>query len=352
MPQRVHGLFLALLGLAAVASLLLVGADVWLAANRGPRWRRALLGAGLALAACLGLVDCGSAPPADAPPPAPAPKAESRFDVGGLEARFDLLEREAGARTLTAEALDRVLGEIAKHLQTLESPGSIGREDQAAAEVLRIRFQALQDLVRARREAEAAEGRVPGAARPPGEEIPDVPKTLADSPEWRKFQETWKEASEIASGSRGGYPFDDAGKKRILDAIGSLPLDLLTLARQGLLSEPEADLLVVDLQDLSAEVGRFRTVAQKNATCYMPLPLQAEARKSLNWIRQRVGLLEKLVAEKGLSSDALHRVFAGFSERLAKMDPENLAALDEKERAEAESLRDRVKALLEASKGR
>ena len=49
MPDRLLSLLLALLGLAAVACLILAGTDVRLAASRGYRWKRRLLGAGLAV---------------------------------------------------------------------------------------------------------------------------------------------------------------------------------------------------------------------------------------------------------------------------------------------------------------
>jgi hypothetical protein len=58
MPQRVTGLLYAFMGLAAVAGLFLLGLNVYRAAGKGPRWKRRLLGAGLAMLAALGLVSC------------------------------------------------------------------------------------------------------------------------------------------------------------------------------------------------------------------------------------------------------------------------------------------------------
>jgi hypothetical protein len=59
MPQRAASLAWGILGLVAVAGVILVGADAFRAAGRGPAWKRKLLSAGLVLMAAMGLSSCG-----------------------------------------------------------------------------------------------------------------------------------------------------------------------------------------------------------------------------------------------------------------------------------------------------
>ncbi|MHC4777537.1 MAG: hypothetical protein ACYTFG_03050 [Planctomycetota bacterium] len=56
MPHRAEPLLLGILGLVTVAALLLLGMDVYLAARKGSRWKRRLVGAGLGLMGLLGLL--------------------------------------------------------------------------------------------------------------------------------------------------------------------------------------------------------------------------------------------------------------------------------------------------------
>jgi len=132
MPQRTFNLLIAIVGLALVAAIALVGFDVYRAAKTGPRWKRRLVGAGLALLAALGLPACDKA--TDASPPA---------------------------------------------------TGNAGTPST----------------------------------------------TLADSSQWKRLVATWHEAEEIASGRRGAYPFDRAGKKRVLQALATAGKDVAQGAR-------------------------------------------------------------------------------------------------------------------------
>ena len=87
MPQRAAGLVIALLGVLALAILLLVGADVYRAARGGPRWKRRLLGAGLLVLASLGFLPATSAA-AEEKPKAVAPADEAGPHVN-LDQRTD-----------------------------------------------------------------------------------------------------------------------------------------------------------------------------------------------------------------------------------------------------------------------
>lgn len=80
MPQRAFQLFDVLAGLAAVALLALAGADLYLAARRGPPRFRRWVAAGLAALVWAGLVSCSSQPAHPA-------TAENKRDLPSPQAR-------------------------------------------------------------------------------------------------------------------------------------------------------------------------------------------------------------------------------------------------------------------------
>jgi hypothetical protein len=73
MPQRALSTIWVLAGLAAALALVLVGANLVAASERGPRWKRRLLGAGLGVLAGLGLVSTAAPQAAAAQEKAAAP---------------------------------------------------------------------------------------------------------------------------------------------------------------------------------------------------------------------------------------------------------------------------------------
>jgi hypothetical protein len=101
----------AVLGMLAASAALLVGLDVCRAARRGPRWKRRLLSAGLAVLVALGIASCDRKPDSGVimcymPMPAPAVMSLSR-----LEAQLTVL--------------DKVLASIEGDLKTLSDPDEL-----------------------------------------------------------------------------------------------------------------------------------------------------------------------------------------------------------------------------------
>ena len=79
MSQKTLNLLLALGGLAVIAAIACVGLDIHRAAHTGPRWKRRLVAAGLALLAALGVPACEQA--SEAGGPATASAARSLTDT-------------------------------------------------------------------------------------------------------------------------------------------------------------------------------------------------------------------------------------------------------------------------------
>lgn len=232
MPQRViyaWTVAVALLGLVVVAVLVVFGADLSRAARRGPRWKRRLVAAALAL-------------------------------LGGLGA--------GGARA--AAAADKA------------------------------------DGLPAARAADAA------AASSP-----------ADTPQWKRLLKTWTAADEVASGKRGPYPFNAAGKKALLADLQARANDVDALAESGRLTAPEADLLKKGLDRLARGVARKRPVELRMATCYKPMPPLTWPPYSLKRIEERLPLLARLADSKVLHAAVVAKALAGV-----EADLKTLAAPD------------------------
>ncbi len=260
MPQRVTDLFYALMGLLAVAGLFLLGLNVYAATSRGPRWKRRLLGAGLALLAALGMVSCSDDPQ---PPPPPA--------GGGGE----------------------------------------------------------------------------------GTGVAPAGKDLEGSAEWRALSKTWKEAEEVASGKRGAYPFNAAGRKKLLASLEKATKDADKLAAAKLLSDAEAGLLKKDLAILTRRVRRYRATEDRMAMCYAPRPIPVPARDSAKRLADRLPLLEKLAAAGKLHKAAVEKVLVSIEKDLSTLDDEKrLKQLKATDRAKAEKTREAVKAQVKKIKAR
>ncbi|MBM4036497.1 MAG: hypothetical protein FJ291_32575 [Planctomycetes bacterium] len=182
------------------------------------------------------------------------------------------------------------------------------------------------------------------AAEAPAKLVAADGKPLADSPEWKALDAAWREAGEVASGKRGPYPFDAAGKKRLLEAVATAGKDAEALQARGLLSEAEAGLLKQDLAVLVAGVQMKRPSEMKLATCYAPMPY-APAQDGLRRLAARLPLLEKLAAGERVQPDAARRVLGCIEQDLALLSgKEGAPPLSAADRAKAAEVRKAVAA--------
>ena len=268
MPYRALNGLLVAAGLVAALVLMVLGADLALAARTGPRWKRRLVAAGLGLLAALGWTPGGCN---ESAPPAPT--------NGG-----------AGTATITV------------------SP-------------------------------------VP-AATPAGGQ------GLTETPQWTHLTATWKKAEEVASGRRGPYPFDEAGKKKLLADLATVGAEIEALAKASLLNEAETGLLREDLKRLVAGVEAHRPTERVNFTCYEPMMMQP-SHDSLARLEARLPLLEKLAAAEKIHPDAVRKVLATIEEDIAFLEvKDHLNEFEPKQRPAAEKVRDAARAALDRVKTR
>jgi len=195
-----------------------------------------------------------------------------------------------------------------------------------------------------------AEGGEPGGGKGPGGTKLPAGTGLEASREWRALSAAWKQAEEVVAGKRGAYPFDRAGKKKLLDALAAAAKDVDRLAACGELSAAEAGLLKKDLATLTGGVGRMRPTELRNATCYTPM-MVLPARESARRLKERLPLLEKLAGSGKLRSAVVRRVLVSVERDLQTLgDSKALEYTSGEERRKAEETREAVRKQVEKLK--
>ena len=174
---------------------------------------------------------------------------------------------------------------------------------------------------------------------------------VASTPEWGRLQATLAEADEVASGRRGPYPFDKAGRDRLLAAMASLAADVDALAAKGFLDPAAVVLMKSEVEALEAGVRAMRPKEMEFATCYEPMwfePGRASARR----LAERVEALDALAAKGRVSPAVLARIRAAVERDLAGLDEATLGLMKGPERDRAVKDVARARAALRRLAGR
>jgi len=167
---------------------------------------------------------------------------------------------------------------------------------------------------------------------------------LTATAEWKRIQQIWTEAEAIASGARGAYPFDVAGKKRTLAALDAAGKDVDALLKADRLGAPEAGLLQKALRHLWAGVEAKRPTDMRMATCYEPMPY-TRGQESLKRLQDRLPLLEKLAAARRIDAAVLDKVLRQIEDDLSTIQgPPGHDLTSSGRRAEAQRLAKRARA--------
>ena len=164
MPERAFNLLLALAGVAAVALLVVLGVDLARSAQRGPRWKRRLIAAGLGLLASLGVasVDPGCIWTCYDP----ITVAYCEGTTGQLHARLSVLADMVDGRSpVKPEVLQRTLEGIQADLDLLAKDEAAGKLTPSQLSVLPTLRALAKDLMQAVREKQEA-GALPNVEKP------------------------------------------------------------------------------------------------------------------------------------------------------------------------------------------
>jgi len=294
-------------GLVLIAVLFLFGTDLHHAAATGPRWKRRLLTAALTLLSAVGLL-ASAAPEAQGGPVA-RPRvscyrpmiARDLDPAASVRAQLAAVDQLLEKPKLHEAVLQRAIANIETLAKSLPVDGPKGPNTTLRAEAL-VKVAG----VRARIEAD---GR-------------DLPET----PQWKRIMKTWSEAEDAASGAKGQYPFDAAGKKALLADLVDRAKDLAGLAAAGLLTAPEAQLLTGDLARLTAGVQAKRPTEMKMATCYKPMRVLRPTHETMIRIVDRVALLRNVADAKKLHPAAISKALVAIEADLTVLADEKLTA--------------------------
>ena len=302
MPQRAVNLVLVVAGVATVALLMVLGVDLARAANRGPRWKRRMVGAGLLLLGTLGLAPAN---PGCMISDVPNQTESVNDPVATLRQRIASLERLAANEKAQPAALENALESLADAVEEMESEEqmsiTIGEVPPAEARELRKRAAELTQTVRDRLDGQ------PGP-------------TLAASPQWKRLIALWQTAEEIATFQRGGYPYSDAEQNRLIHALKQAQCDTAHLAAHSLLEPEEAAAIRIELATLIEGVHEVRPKELRNASCYFCGPINVFGARPAEQIADRLPLLEKMVASDHLRPEVAERVLSTVERDIANLD--------------------------------
>ena len=333
MPQRVVNAWLVAVGLAGLAAVGLwafCGRDARAAARTGPRWKRVLLAAGLAMLAAFGWAPS----PSEAREPAPAADTGDASDtvmaLFRMQAQMAELARLTAARDVNGPAITAAADTIESLAAVLRKPGGMGGlTPKGQAEAARL--------------LALAEQRVPAARAL----VPAGTTDLARSAQWQVVADAWRTAGPLAASGKSST----AQRKEADAKLKSASEALAALTQAGLLTAAEAGLLAVDAARLRTEIYR-NPPTDMQVKCY-DMAFMPPARTSLKRLQQQVLLLKTIAAAKKLAPAALDKVVVAIERDLAILaDPKQTTHLTVAQKPRAEDLRKQVAPLVAQIKRR
>jgi len=173
---------------------------------------------------------------------------------------------------------------------------------------------------------------------------------LTSSSQWKQIAATWKDAEAIAAGKRGAYPFDRAGKQRMLERLRACGAKIEALRKAGKISAAGAGLLIKDLQLVTRGVQEKRPKGMRMASCYEPMP-HFPARDGLKRLKERLPLLEQLSRVKRVQPQVLAKVLVTVEQDLALLARKEMRGrFSGKQRREVERMCKRARQLVKGLK--
>jgi hypothetical protein len=309
MPYRAYHVMLGVVGIVAIGILWVLRANLDLHAHRGPRWKQRLVNAGLLLGAALGF---GPAAGAGCDQRDPAKSGYSYpEDEGSRQARRRPLLR-ADKRVAPEPLPPRPLAPRPPAPKTAAPPSTAGI----------------------------------GVA-PPRPPAPPTPQPAATAVRlaapFTLITKSHDEATAIASGAKGRYPFDKAGKERVLRELAESQASCDVLRKAGQLTATEATLMKQRLARLHSAVSGFRHT-EFRASCYRPFARVPPASLSLSRLAARLPHLRRLTTGRRLHHGVVKKILAGVATDLMVLQQERevIRLRNPADRARAVTLAKRV----------
>lgn len=306
MPYRAYHLVLGIAGAVTVLALMLVigRGNLDHHARTGPRWKRRLVNAGLLLLAAVGF---GPAAGAGCEGPDPT-KSGYTYPSG---------DGRRGRRRSTLRSEKRRVRRPDPPRPTPPQPHGEKRVDRTAAA-----------------------GIYKSPPRPAAPDPPPTPQPAATAVRlaapFTLITKSHDEATAIASGSKGRYPFDKAGKERVLRELLEAQASCDVLRKAGQMTAPEAALMKQRLARLGTAVNGFRHTGYI-ASCYSPRPRKPPAELSLSRLTSRLPFLQRLATTRRLHHDVVKKILAAVTADLKVLE-------DKQQRGELRTVVDRARA--------
>ncbi len=319
MPYRAYHVVLGIIGAVAVLTLVILHANPDRHARTGPRWKRRLINAGLLLLAAFGVGPAAGAGCSKKDP------AKSGYAYG----------EDDGRRRARRAALgtDRLKTRRDRYVQT-RRPSNAQKPKTPTVKPPPPTTAGLHQ-----------ERNVPVPPKPPEPPKPQpvvVPANVAAPV--ALIIRIHDEANAIASGSKGRYPFDKAGKARVLKELTQAQTTCDNLRKAGQLHAPEAALMKQRLARLHTAVNGFRYRGFL-ASCYKPFARPPAATASVSRLNKRLPHLRRLAATGRLHRAVVKKILIGVKADLKVLeDKKQVAELGKpKERRSATALAKRVR---------
>jgi len=321
MTDRLLLVALGVLGLLAIVVAFVFRKDLARLTGSGPRWRRALFGAGLALLAPFG-VGCAHKQPVEEQ--ATDDDVWAELDLGRREQRERVckprgdeakirVEKSNSDSLLTAGVVQLVELEREDDRLSRQPMGEklteeyVCRRDEITGAIEAIRRQLTSECGRRARES---------LPRPTAD--PAVP--IGDDAEarWRELEGTWKEAAQIYADER--HPLDQAAKHELLADIDRAEQTIQSLVASGQLSTAGSEFLTIENTEIRNRVAGLPTTegrSRPTSTCYVPMPFTPAQDGILASLALRLPLLEKLASSSVIRREVVLKVLTQFEYDLA-----------------------------------
>jgi len=327
MTDRFLLIALGVLGLLAIAVAFVFRKDLARLVGKGPRWRRALFGAGLALLAPFG-VGCAHGQEAEQSEKItplepenqdqwlkgfyPEPREPRDYRCRAPEPETESLPVDSPMSSLLADASR--LSELQRQLEQLkepplnELPGTerVSRREVILAESESIRQRMRERCVRLEQER--------GANEPePSSEHP-APGSL----QLAGIETAWREAVDVLRGERGAEPFTFDRRRELVGTLFGALGAVEALVASGEISPTGGELLRMEFGWLAVRLQRLRADGTPPPVCYQPMPFPPRSQdEMLGRLVKRVPLLEQLTSREVVNPAVVSKVLESIEYDLA-----------------------------------
>ncbi|MBI3039823.1 hypothetical protein HYY75_12390, partial [bacterium] len=161
--------------------------------------------------------------------------------------------------------------------------------------------------------------------------------------ELEEILDTLDEAEQIASKKKGMYPFDEKGRKKLLNGLKKAQNHCNSFVKNNTVGREEGEGVLSHIRNLQTAVLEFRTIEMKDATCYMvgPMFLDSSPISGVARIRARISLLNKLPPGK-ISPEVARKAISAMEmdiERLSKSDDSKMKELVQNAKTSIDNLK-------------